>query len=335
MIGLSAAEFHKFAPHAKQQYVEGLMAVIPEMREAGILDNCKRLSAFLGQCAAETDCFVILRESLSYTTVGAVRNAWRARASKHTDDWIKSNLLRNPVALGDWAYGGREGNRKGTTDGFDFRGGGPLQTTHANAVKAYCGELGVPFRSDALDDTALCWRFAILEWRKGNCNAYADRGDVLAIAKIINTGSATSGVKPNGMERRKLETTRALAIWGNAEQKAEIVEPTRLYAEPEVVTKTQAAAKSKSVKALLFGKISLGFGFLEQKFNLLPDISDSIESTMSPIMSIASALKLEIGAISVAIAVGCMLVVIFRHPGDKAAAINAEQEEASCNSIPA
>jgi predicted chitinase len=209
-------EFRKFAPKAREEYVRSFMAGEEYLREAGVLDSNLTLTHFLAQAAAETGGFTILRENMNYTTVSRIRAVWRARASKHSDAWIARNLLKNPVQLSDWAYGGRLSNRKGTTDGYDFRGGSWFQTTGRYNVAKYAKALDIPMRADLLDDHEIGLRFACFEWKDGNCCRYANENDLLSISKYINTGSAKSGIMPNGLADRKAWYAKAWKVWGDA-----------------------------------------------------------------------------------------------------------------------
>jgi putative chitinase len=209
------SEFMRFAPKADQRYVKSFLDLEPELEKAGILHHPLILSHFLAQCWAETGGFTIVRENMTYRSVERIRQVWPARARKHTDAWIKMNLVGNPVALASWAYNGRMSNRHGTTDGYDFRGGGPIQTTGRHACQKYCKQLGVPFAVDVLDDIKITWQFAIFEWVSSGCNSLALENDILGISKAINVGSATSSVMPNGLNHRKAGLRRAWAIWGD------------------------------------------------------------------------------------------------------------------------
>ncbi len=268
-IDFTEAELRRFSPRMQLGYKNALLAGKDTLRKYGILDNGHRLSHFMGQFGGETDGGAIGRESLTYTTVGAIRNAWRARASKHSDAWIKANLLRNPIALGDWAYGGRMGNRKGTSDGYDYRGGGFLQTTGRAAVEEYCQKCGISIRPDILDDHAATLQFACVEWKESGCNELADANDLLGISKAINTGSAKSSVYPNGMANRQRWFERARAIWWDAEPGAVVAEslPAAKFETPEgsrkvaVANAGQTAATAGGVT--LFGLSvadALGYG---------------------------------------------------------------------------
>lgn len=209
-------ELLAWAPQAKAEYITSLVALEPELRAAGLLDHELALCHFLGQVGAETNGLTIVRESMNYRSVERIRQVWPARTRKLSDSYIKMNLVGNPVALADFAYGGRMGNAKGSEDGFLYRGGGPMQTTGKSACVAYCKALGVPFAPDVLDDIALTWRFAIHEWKTSGCQKYALQNDILSVSKIINTGSAASNIPPNGLDHRKRWLKRAWSVWGDA-----------------------------------------------------------------------------------------------------------------------
>ncbi len=313
MITITRESFRRFAPKAKPAYVKALFDGIGHLEKAGILDSVERWSHFIGQCAAETDGFTILRESLDYRTVRAVRAAWPKRSRPYSDAWIEANLLRKPVALGDWAYGGREGNRKGTSDGFDFRGGGWLQTTHRNATAGYCTKCGFPMSSDVLDDPNITLDLAILERPERNCNAYADAGDILAISKIINTGSASSGVIPNGLDRRRQETARALDLWSGTPHEA----PTRPWPAAEPHSAVSVAASSPSVHVMGLALLAKLAGWCETVFGWIPEINTEVTSLLAPLSSLAGHLKINIAGITTAIVVGCIVIVVVRHTRDK------------------
>lgn len=206
-----------WSPKAKPKYIEALLAGEADLRAAGILDDKLTLTHFMAQVGGETDGLTILREDLNYKTVGAIRRAWKARAAKHSDEWIKENLLNNPKRLGGWAYGGRMGNEPWPSqDGYDYRGGGWIQTTGRYAVETYCRKLGIKPRPDILDDFSITLKFACFEWKETGCNTYACQNDILRVSKIINTGSAKSGVMPNGMENRRYWLREAWRVWGDA-----------------------------------------------------------------------------------------------------------------------
>jgi putative chitinase len=221
-LTVTAADLKRFAPKAKKEYSDALLGNLELLAGAGILDTAFRLCHFLAQCGAETAGLTVLRESLKYTP-NRLKVIFPKRF-RSADDGLLAELVKDPVALADAVYGGRMGNRKGTSDGYDFRGGGFLQVTGRANVTAYCKELGIPVDASVLDDHVITLQMAILAWANGNCNDWADKNNLLRISKVINTGSAASGVMPNGMQERKYWLGQALKVWANAKPLAEVAD---------------------------------------------------------------------------------------------------------------
>ena len=209
---LTEADLKRFAPRAKREYVAALLGGIEHLRAAGILESELRLAHFMGQVGAETDGLTIVRESLTYTTAARLRTVWPSRFRNKSDGEL-AHLLRNPVALGDAVYMGRMGNSQ-PGDGYAYRGGGFLQTTGKSAVAEYCKACGMEIRPDILDDIPATLRFACVEWQRSGCNEWADENDITKVSKAINTGSATSNVKPVGMNNRQAWFAKAWSVWG-------------------------------------------------------------------------------------------------------------------------
>lgn len=231
---LTEADIKRFAPRAKREYVAAILGGIEHLRSAGILESELRLAHFMGQIGAETDGLTIVRESLTYTTANRLRTVWPARFRNKSDGEL-AHLLRNPVALGDAVYGGRMGNTQ-PGDGYAFRGGGPLQTTGKSAVLEYCKACGIALRQDILDDIPATLRFACVEWERSGCNQWADENDITKVSKAINTGSATSNVKPVGMSNRQAWFAKAWAVWGGKGK------PDTVAEAPSVAKPVMAAA---------------------------------------------------------------------------------------------
>ena len=223
MVTLTRARWKKFAPGCPANYTEALFNNLNLLEEAGILNNELRWCHFAATVYAETGNFREIREDLKYRTCKALRKSWPSRFGHLSDEELKP-LLNNPVVLGERVYG-LESRRKpgdlGNTlpgDGYAFRGGGWFNTTGRGCVEAYLRKLGLPTPADpgVLDDPVLTLRFAVFEWVETNCNRWADENEIIKVAKAVNTGSATSGVKPNGMDNRREAFARAWAIWGDS-----------------------------------------------------------------------------------------------------------------------
>lgn len=326
-VDFTEAELRSFSKRMQSGYRHALLNGKATMAAAGILENGHRLSHFMGQFGGETSGGEITRESLTYTSVGAIRRAWKARASKHTDAWIKANLLRNPVALGDWAYGGRMGNRKGTSDGYDYRGGGMLQTTGRSAVQEYCEKCSIPIRPDILDDFEATLKFACVEWQESGCNDLADQNDIVGISKTINTGSAKSNIVPNGMDNRRLWFDKARDIWWDAVEAEAPVSPPDISApialwpadakEAEdsditfdwLVAQGCRAAKLYKTARNWFWKL-LGFGGATGTLGIMSKATETDNGTIDAAGSIASDhAVLILGGLVVVLIVALALVI--------------------------
>lgn len=214
MITLTREAWRKFAPGCPANYTEALFGNLDLLTEHGILETELRWCHFAGGTVyAETGGFREIRENLNYTTLGALRKAWPSRFGHMPDSQAKT-FLRNPRGLANKVYNGHMGNRPGSSDGYDYRGGGWFNTTGRSAVEAFYKQLGVPAGSGTLDDPVLTLQFAVLEWTEKNCNALADQNDLVKIAKAINVGSADSNVIPNGLDNRREGFARAWKLWG-------------------------------------------------------------------------------------------------------------------------
>jgi putative chitinase len=213
MIVITREAWKTFAPNCPAAWTEALFANIDYLAEKGITETELRWCHFAATVLWEANGFKELRENLNYRTIGALRKAWPSRFG-HLSDAECRTYLKNPRVLGNKVYNGRMGNRVGSNDGYDFRGGGWIQTTGRAAVEGYCRPLGIEPTSTTLDDPILTLKFAALEWEQSKCNDWADANDIRKVAKAINTGSADSNVQPNGMSGRIEAFAKAWKIWG-------------------------------------------------------------------------------------------------------------------------
>lgn len=231
MLTITKDAWAKFAPKCPANYTAALFDNLHLLEEAGILDNERRWCHWAATVHHETGAFRDIRENLSYTTTKALRKAWPSRFGHKSDAELKP-LLRNPVGLADTVYGCYSGRPKsvigdvGPGEAHAWRGGGWFNTTFKPAVEGYCQKLGLDKAPpEALDDPVLTLRMAVFEWTETGCNKWADENNIRAVAKAINTGSATSGIEPVGMDGRKESFARAWKQWGEAGKAEEPARP--------------------------------------------------------------------------------------------------------------
>lgn len=215
-LTITREQIAEFAPKAKKAYVDALLANLDVLAGAGILENRFRLCHFMATVGAETAGMALFRESMRYRPA-RLRAVWPGRFANKTEAYL-AGLAADPVLLADAVYGGRMGNKKGTRDGYDFRGGGWIQVTGRANVEALCKDLGIPVTDDVLDNPVITLRMAARFWEKNGCNQWADLNDALKVAKVINTGSATSKVTPVGMAQRQEWLAKAFKVWAEAAQ---------------------------------------------------------------------------------------------------------------------
>ena len=79
------------------------------------------------------------RENLYYTTAKRIAQVWPSRFTAAS----AAAYLRNPQKLANKVYNGRLGNREGTDDGWDYRGGGLDHLTGRDNYRAASSVVGV------------------------------------------------------------------------------------------------------------------------------------------------------------------------------------------------
>lgn len=161
-------------------------------------------AGFIAQCMHESTGFAHLEESLWYSSPANITRAFERLRDKPYAALL--SLCRNPEALATAAYSSLDGNGDTTTtDGWDFRGGGPFGLTGRANYRA-CGlALGRPFETQPAlvrvpgNDAALS---AAWFWVTKGCNQMMLAGDFNATGVRINGANPPNGAS----ERRELYT---------------------------------------------------------------------------------------------------------------------------------
>lgn len=158
------------------------------------MDNINRFEEFLANVIQESGEFEHKTENMNYRAETIVKT-WPSRFKTIA---AAQPFARNPKSLAINVYGGRMGNRPGTDDGWNFRGGGFIGLTGRytyEAFQKFKGHKTVEQTAEYVRssdygalDSAL-WFFCILK----KLMTKAEQNDFIGIVKEINGG--TIGLK--------------------------------------------------------------------------------------------------------------------------------------------
>ena len=193
MITLS--DVLRLAPNANREWAEEVVAV-----------DVSNPEIWLAQCLHESAGLTRFVENLSYSAV-RLAQVWPARFAvdpKAID--LRPNdrawaIAGKPNEIANSVYGGRMGN-KGGTDGWDFRGRGPIQVTGRSAYEQAARDTGIPFDTlPSLAENPEEGTLLSLWW--WNVNGLDDVDDIYEASRMVNCGpkSPVSAV-PHGMNDR-------------------------------------------------------------------------------------------------------------------------------------
>ena len=157
------------------------------------IDRPVREAAWVSQCAHESGGFVHVEENLYYTTAERVRSMWPSRLSSLGD---AATFLRNPQALANRVYAGRNGNGdEASGDGWKYRGRGLLQLTGRAKYQAAQAALDQPYiaQPELVAQPLHAALTAAWFFVAANGLALADASNVEALTRAIN-GPALAGL---------------------------------------------------------------------------------------------------------------------------------------------
>lgn len=190
-------------PSARTDLVEAVINNWSMAERAGI-NTPARIRFFMATIAVETGGLRAIEENMNYTTTAQLRKTW---PSRFKSDAAAKPLVRNPQKLAIMVYGGRMGNASTPSpDGWDYRGGGMLQTTGRDGY----ARMGFESNPERLRTPLYAFSTAVREWASRRCNSFADAGDVEGCRRAINGGL-------NGIAEFKTYLARAKTIWKDGE----------------------------------------------------------------------------------------------------------------------
>lgn len=187
-------------------------ALVTAMQRFGI-NTPRRAAHFVAQLGHESLSLQRTEENLNYTTLAQLLKVFGHRLPAGGE----AAFLRQPAKLGNQVYAGRNGNgNTASGDGYLYRGRGPIQVTGRDNYRRIGQLIGhtLEAQPDLLIDVEVGALAAGAYWQDNGLNALADTGEVLAVSRKINLGSAASKRTPEGLQDRIDRTRRALAILG-------------------------------------------------------------------------------------------------------------------------
>jgi putative chitinase len=149
-------------------------------------DSADVVAIFMGQMSLECGAGTEVVENLNYTA-RRMMAVWPRRFPTLASALPYAN---NPRKLANNVYAGRMGNRRGTDDGFNYRGRGGTQTTGHDGYEALAHVTGLDLLADPdlVNDTRYFLESAAADFVKCGCLPFAKRGDIESVTHHLNGG---------------------------------------------------------------------------------------------------------------------------------------------------
>jgi len=186
----------KVCPKTKKEVLETYVAPLNKVAKAhGILDNHKRLAAFLAQVAHESGGFNFTKENLNYGAK-ALNSVFKKYYPTEKDALLHE---RKPEQIANKVYASRMGNGdEKSGDGWTYRGRGLIQLTGKENYTKFAESIKKPITEAVtyLETPEGAVESAAWFWSKNKLNELCDKDDFVTLTKRINGGT-------NGLEDRK------------------------------------------------------------------------------------------------------------------------------------
>ena len=151
------------------------------------VNSKKQMCAFLANVIVESNGMNAKRENFNYSAKRLYQVFPRKRIPSM--EFATALVAKGQVVMANHLYGGRYGNRPGTNDGWDLRGGGLIQLTFYDNYDAAGRRLGIdlvnnPKRIEELDVSVLA---AFDFWRHNGLNQAAEAINLYSNGWQLNT----------------------------------------------------------------------------------------------------------------------------------------------------
>lgn len=155
----------------------------------------KQMAAFIATCVIESNAFNAKRESFAYTAA-RLRAVFPSRVGSIAA--AQALINKGQVAVANYLYGGRYGNRPGTNDGWDYRGGGLIQNTFRDNYYELQHSTGIAFGDNPklIEDLEKSVIAAMDYWQVRGINDMAEKINFYSNGYTLNT-LTSKGVETN------------------------------------------------------------------------------------------------------------------------------------------
>ena len=162
--------------------IEVLLRLGPQY---GIITK-KQMCSFIANCIHESSAFNAKRESFNYKPERLVK-VFPTRVKSIAD--AKVLIAKGQVAVANFLYGGRYGNRPNTNDGWDYRGGGWTGNTFRDNYFILQNMTGIKFGDNPklIEDMENAAIAAMEFWRINGCNEKAEQINTYSNGYTLNT----------------------------------------------------------------------------------------------------------------------------------------------------
>lgn len=179
---LTLANLRKVYPGVNADAIPIILKLAPQY---DILTK-KQMCAFLSNCIVESNGFNAKRESFAYTAA-RLRQVFSSRIPSISA--AKNLIAKGQVAVANYLYGGRYGNRPNTNDGWDYRGGGVIQNTFRDNYFILQNMTGIKFGDNPklIENLENSVHAAMAFWQLNGCNEKAEKINVYSNGYTLNT----------------------------------------------------------------------------------------------------------------------------------------------------
>ena len=185
LYSLTIDNLKKVYPSVNATAIDVILKHAPKY---GIITK-KQMCAFIATCIIESNGFNAKRESFNYRP-DRLRAVFPTRIASVSA--ARALIAQGQVAVANFLYGERYGNRKGTNDGWDYRGGGLIQNTFRSNYYELQQMTGIAFGDNPklIEDLDNSVQAAMAFWQLKGCNDMAEKINVYSDGYTLNTLNA-------------------------------------------------------------------------------------------------------------------------------------------------